>query len=395
MNNLAKKISTRAKSIAVSAIKQMPLLAQSVPNAVSLGQGIPSLPTPLYIRNKIIKLLRSDAAIGKYSLQPGVPALKAAIAKKLSAIAKRAIDPEKEIFISAGAMEALATAITAVVDRGDEVIVFDPGYASHIEQVLFAEGKPIFVPLNEKNGWALDTNALKKAITKKTKAIIVCSPSNPTGRVFTKPELDAIVAIAQKNNLLIIADEAYNFLVYGNNKFVSLLSYPQIKNRLITCFSFSKEFAMTGWRVGYMYAPAAIIKEALKIHDAFVICAPTISQYAALIALTERPKKKELTVRDVLAKRRLLICERLDRLPDLFSYCSPQGAYYILARYKKTKLNSWDFALKLLYEAGVITVPGRAFGPQGERHVRLSFGGTEKQINEAFDRIERWNKTLS
>ena len=395
MNKATNKyFSQRVKNIKVSDIKLMPIIAQKYRNTISLGQGIPSLATPKYIRQGIIKLLKNNEQIGKYTLQPGLPALKQALAKKLSKNTKLRIDAEKEIFITTGGMEALAAAILSIVERDDEVIVFDPSYSPHLEQILLAEGKPKFVPLIEEKNWEIDFKKLTKVFTKKTKAIIICNPANPTGKVFSKKELAFIVNLAVKHDAFIIADETYDFLVYDGNIFISLLNFRKIKNKLIICKSFSKEFAMTGWRVGYLYAPNYIINQALKVHDALVICAPTISQYAALIALTKKPKKNAINIQEILKKRREIIYQCLDQLPDLFSYQKTSGAYYILAKYKKTNLNSWNFANKLLRDTGVITIPGSGFGKNGEGHIRFSFGGTEKEITKAFARIMKWNKKI-
>lgn len=388
-----RNFSQRVEKIEVSEIKQMPLLARSVPGAISLGQGIPSLSTPKYIRRQVADWLESEGQIGKYSLQPGMGELKELVAKQSAAKCGREVDPETEVFISTGAMEALFSAIVSIVDNDDEVILFDPGYSSHIEQVVFAGGKPVFVPLEEESGWKLNRQDLSRAVTGKTKAIVVCSPSNPTGKVFSSAELEIIVEIAKESGIYLIADETYDFLLYDGAAFTSLTSFNEIRDQTIACYSFSKQFAMTGWRVGYMYAPAAVINQALKVHDAAVICAPTISQYAALAALSGTPAEDENIV-DVLSKRRNLICSRLDALNDLFSYVKPQGAYYIFPKYLKTGLNSKEFAVKVLNQAKVITIPGRAFGPKGEGHIRLSYGGTEDEINQAFDRIEKWNKTI-
>lgn len=387
------KFSRRIENIEVSAIKQMPLIARSVPDAISLGQGIPSVPTPKYIREKVIEYLNNDEAIGKYSLQPGVPELKQAVAGVIAARAGRAVDPESEIFISAGAMEALFAAIVSIVDEGDEVLLFDPSYSSHIEQVIFAGGKPVFVPLNRED-WSVDEEALRSAVTPRTKAIVVCNPANPTGKVFTAEELECIVTLAKDNGLFVISDETYDFLVYDDTPFVSLTTFSAIKQQLIACFSFSKEYAMTGWRVGYMYASSTVIAQALKVHDAAVICAPTISQFAALAALTSENTDGEADLKEVLRSRRDVLCAHLDGLPDLFDYVKPSGAYYVLARYLKTDLDSESFALKVLHEARVITIPGRAFGPNGEGYIRFSYGGTEEEINNAFDRIRQWNSKL-
>ncbi len=386
-------IAKRIQNLRVSAIRQMPLLARGMLGVISLGQGIPSLETPLFIREGVADLLKKNDVIGKYSTKPGILELRQAIAKRIST-KKFAVDPDKNLFISAGAMAALASVITAIVEQGDEVIVFDPGYPSHIELIEFAGGKPVFVPLNANKGWTFDHKKLKTAITKKTKALIVCSPSNPTGTVFKRSDLDFIVALAKKHGFYLIGDQTYEFLAFDGHTVPTLHEYPEIHDQLILCYSFSKEFAMTGWRVGYLYAPEEILAQALKVHDAFLICTPTISQYAALIALTKKPKRGEPDIYKDLSEKRKLICHRLDKLHGLFSYAKPQGAYYVFAKYKVKGLSSWEFALKMLHESRVISIPGSAFGPSGEGHVRFSYGASKKDINEAFARIEDWSKSL-
>jgi aminotransferase len=391
-------IARRVAQITVSAIKQMPILASKVGGCVSLGQGIPSFNTPDFIREAVIDDLRNNNLIGKYSMQPGVPELKQEIAKDLQRTrGMDKVDPETEIFISCGGMEALAAGICTIIERGDEVILPSPTYASHIEQVLFAEGEPRFVPLLESGGWKLDIEGIRKAITKKTKAIILCSPINPTGTVFSESELRAVAEIVLEHNLFIISDEAYDFLVYDKLTHFSLMSVPELKDRIIGACSFSKRYCMTGWRVGFMYASPRMIQQVLKVHDAFAICAPTISQYAALAALRATNGKDGLgdqsvkKLVDALAQRRDLVCERLDRLSGIFSYVKPNGGYYVFPKVLGVD-SSVEFAVRLLEEAKVITIPGSAFGPTGEGHIRLSFGAAEEELNEAFDRIESWAK---
>lgn len=392
-------ISRRVSQITVSAIKQMPILASKVPGCVSLGQGIPSPNTPLFIREAVIKALQDDeSTIGKYSLQPGLPRLKRLIADDLMRTRNlNSIDAESEIFVSCGGMEALAAAVSTICDRGDEIILNSPSYSSHIEQILFAEGTPKFVPLQEGATWSLNPDALRQAITEKTKALILCSPSNPTGAVFSESELREIAKIVAEHDLYVILDETYDFLVFDEKPYFSLLSIPELKGKVIACCSFSKRFCMTGWRVGYMYAPERIIKQVLKVHDAFAICAPTISQFAAAAALegtngVDGPG--DVSVKELLAtmtRRRDLVCSRLDRLSDVFSYAKPQGGYYVFPRYNLNRsMDSMEFALKILNEAKVITVPGNAFGPTGEGHIRMSFGAEEFELIEAFDRLERF-----
>jgi len=389
-------ISRRVAQISVSAIKQMPVLARKVSGAVSLGQGIPSFGTPEFIKETIREALINDERIGKYTLQPGLTELKHEIAGYLGWKKGITVDAEREIFVSCGAMEALAAGIATVIEREDEVLIPTPNYASHIEQVLFAEGVPVFVPLIEEQGWRLDVDGFRKAVTKKTKAIIICNPMNPTGAVFSNEDVLEIARLALEKDLYIIADEAYDFLIYDNHEYLGFSSIPELKDRLIGTFSFSKMFCMTGWRVGFMYASSKIIDQVLKVHDAFAICAPTISQYAALAALRATNGKDgegDKFIRNLvraLDERRRLACSHLDRLGTLFSYQRPKGAYYVFPRIVGVSMNSMELALRLLYEAKVISIPGNGFGPSGEGHIRFSFGGTEDEINRAFYRIEKW-----
>ena len=374
----------------------MPVLAGKVAGTISLGQGIPSFATPSFIVEEVVRSLREDGRIGKYSLQPGLPELKMEIAASLERRKGLAVDPEQEIFVSCGAMESLAASIATVVERGDEVLLPSPNYASHIEQILFAEGCPVFVPLIEEDGWKLDLDGFRRAVTPKTKAIVICNPMNPTGTVFSKDEIRAIANLALEHNLFVIADEAYDFMLYDGLRHHSFVSIPELKNNLLTSFSFSKVYCMTGWRVGYLYAPAYLIDQVLKVHDAFAICAPTVSQYAALAALRATNGRDGEGDRfisglvNALDARRELTCRRLDRLTALFAYQKPRGAYYVLPRIIPQGLNSMELARRLLYEAKVVTIPGSAFGPTGEGHLRLSFGGTEEEIETGFDRLESW-----
>jgi aminotransferase len=389
-------VARRVAQITVSPIKQMPVLASKVEGCISLGQGIPSFATPPFIIEAVVEGLRRKDWIGKYSLQPGLPALKEAIARRLKQTKGIDVDPETELFISCGAMEALAAGLSTVIERGDEVLLPSPNYSSHIEQILFAEGIPVFVPLIEEEGWKLDIRRFRESITEKTKGILICHPMNPTGAVFSTQELMALAEIAIDRNLFMIADEAYDFLVYDGLPHFSLASIPELKQNLLACYSFSKVYCMTGWRVGYMYASARMIDQVLKVHDAFAICAPTISQYAALAALKAtngRSGEGDKFIRqlmEALDSRRALTCERLDRLHRLFSYQKPRGAYYVFPQIALRGIGSTELALRLLYEARVITVPGSGFGPTGEGHIRLSFGATENEIQEAFDRMEAW-----
>jgi aminotransferase len=381
-------ISHRVAQINVSAIKEMPLIANKLGGCVSLGQGIPSFPTPPHIVEAVWRRMREDPDSGKYSLGPGMPELREAVAGQLERRIGRSVDADREICITVGAMEALCAAILTLVDRGDEVILPSPNYASHIEQVLLAEGVPVFAQLHE-NNWQLDVERIRKAVTPRTKAIILCNPHNPTGANFAESDLRVLADLAINNDLILICDETYDFLVYDGEPHFSLTTVPELSDRIVATFSFSKKYAMTGWRIGYVYAPEGILDQIMKVHDAVAICAPSISQQAALAAI-EGPQDCVTEIRAALQRRRDLVCQRLSRLDKFFDYVKPQGAYYLMVHYKFPGVDSMTFALRLLHEARVITIPGAAFGPTGENHVRISFGGAEPEIDEAFDRMERW-----
>jgi len=384
------KISRRVQGMAVSAIKEMSLLAMETPNTVNLAWGLPSFETPLHIRKRIAEELLSNPTIGKYAPPPGLPGLRDKIAERLKAQKGVEVDPQKEIIITAGGMQALMMAWMTVIEPGDEVLIASPGFSSHYEQVYLAGGVPVAVPLVEEQGWRVDIDAYRRAATENTKALVLVNPANPTGSVVGEGELRSIAELVLEHDLFVITDDPYEVYVYDDLDLFHLLSIPEIRKNVIVCASFSKEFAMTGWRVGWILAEEGITNQMLKVQDSFVICAPTISQVASLIAL-EESYDPTLQMVEEMKHRREIICARLDRLSDLFSYQRPQGAYYIFPKILPEEMqNSVDFCVRLLRESGVVTVPGSAFGPTGEGHIRMSYCFTREEINEAFDRIETW-----
>ncbi|MEJ5347831.1 MAG: pyridoxal phosphate-dependent aminotransferase [Desulfosoma sp.] len=381
-------ISDRVRGIAVSAIKEMPLLAQKVPDCISLGQGIPSFPTPGHIVEAVCRHLREASWSGKYTLGPGLLTLRRAFADRLVGERGLWVDPETEICITVGAMEGLCAAMLTLVDPGDEVLLPSPNYASHIEQVLLAQGRPVFFPLKLEN-WQLDLDGLRDAISPRTKALVLCHPHNPTGAVFPEEDLRMVAQWALEQGFFIICDETYDFLTYDGRPYFSLLSIPELRRQVIGIFSFSKKYAMTGWRVGAVVASEDILDHMMKVHDATVICAPTPSQVAALAAL-EGPQECVRQFRDTLQARRDQVCAHLDRMAPHLSYIKPQGAYYVMVKFPSQAGDSMTVALRLLQEARVITIPGSAFGPGGEGHVRLSFGGTEEELDKGMRRFTQW-----
>lgn len=385
-------ISQRARQTVISPIKEMAILADSIRGTVSLGYGLPSFQTPEHIREAVRASLIEDTEIGKYPQTKGLPELRRAISDKLETQWNISVDPQEEILVTVGAQQAVATALQAIVDPGDEVILLSPCFSSHIDQVLLTGGVPTFVHLIEEEGWRLRPEAVEKAINSRTKVIVINSPNNPTGAVFNETDLRAIGDLAVAHNLMVLVDETYNFLTYEELAPFSMFAIQPLRRNLIGCYSFSKEYAMTGWRVGYLCAEPGIIQEILKIHDATVVTAPRISQIAALAAI-RGPQDCVAGFRSELAERRELMCRGLDRLQQMFSYNKPDGAYYILPKIKIANVNSFDFALRLLYEAKVVTTPGDAFGPAGSGHLRLCFSVMPEEINEAFERLEKFALT--
>lgn len=380
----------------------------------NLGQGIPSFNLPEPLKKQLSEALYDYSDINKYSLKAGLPALRREIADNLLRNKGIKIDPEKEICVTNGAIEALFCGISAIIDKGDEVILFSPSYPPHIEQAVFNQAKPVFVPLSEDAGWKVDIKKLEEKITKKTKAIIICDPLNPTGTVFEKEDLIKIAEIAKKRDIFIISDETYEFLMYNDKSHFDLLSLPEIRDRLIACFSFSKKYAMTGFRIGFLYAPPRLLNQIMKIHDICAVSSSTFSQYAALFALKSSDNFVKDTVKE-FEKRRELTCQKLDELKYFFSYQKPTAAYYVFPKINfskikygtrpeirkkineklkeisnKQKSEDIEFCLHLLYEANVVTIPGISFGPTGKNHFRISFGSARAEIAQAFENIKNF-----
>lgn len=380
-------VSRRVRHIPHSATKQMPVLAAQVGGCVSLGQGVPSFATPEHIVAAVCEALRSEPSSGKYSLQPGMPELRRAIGGQLLAEKGLEADPDTEIAVTAGAMEGLLMAVLTLVEPGEEVILPSPYYPSHVEQVLLAEGVPVAVPLTGE--WGLDVAALRNAVSSRSKLLIVNSPHNPTGAVFSEQDLRALAEVAIEQELWVVCDDTYDVFAFDNRPAFSLASIPELRPRLVMVNSFSKRYALTGWRAGYVVAPAELMGEMLKVHDCSVICAPTPSQHAALAALTGTQQVCE-DFRIELAQRRDLLCQGLEELAPWFGYVRPQGAFYVMARCHACLPDSRELATRLVREAKVVTIPGGSFGRGGERHLRLSFGGAREEIQEALARMRGW-----
>jgi len=383
-------ISNRIGQITKSAIHEMTRLSKQYDDVAFLSWAKPTSGTPKHINDAVISAIKKGLTSG-YSQSEGLSELREEIVKKLKRDNNIIAKPE-ELLVTVGAIEGLMASVMSIIDPGDEVILPTPTYSTHITQVRLASGKPVLIPLQEENNYRLDIEAIKNAITKKTKAIFYCSPSNPTGTVFSENELRELSKIALENNLTVITDEAYEYFTFDGKKHFSIASIPELKDNVITNYTFTKTYAMTGWRIGYLHASEQNIAQIKKAHIPFAICAPVASQYAAIAALKGSQECIE-KFRLSYLKSRNLMCERLDVLDSYFQYVKPEGSYLMFPKILgKQGKNSLDFCKKLLAEAKVSTTPGVAFGPTGESHIRLSFCVPEEMVNKAFDRIEKFLK---
>lgn len=378
--------SNRVTQIKKSAIHEMTRLSKQYDDVAFLSWAKPTTGTPEHINKAAVAAINSGLT-GGYSQSEGLPELREEIVKKL----KRDNNIEAstgQLLITIGAIEGLAASVMATIDPGDEVILPTPTYSTHITHVRLASGTPVLVPLLEEKNFALDLEAIRQAITPKTKAILFCSPSNPTGTVFPEKDLRALAEIALNNDLMIITDEAYEYFVFDDEKHFSVASIPEMQKHVITNYTFTKTYAMTGWRIGYLLADEEIVTQVKKVHIPFSICAPVVSQYAAIAALTG----SQQCVKDFrlhYLEMRNLMCERLDHLNTVFSYNKPGGSYLMFPKILDERgKDSVEFSRRLLKDIQVSTTPGRAFGPTGEQHIRLSFCVPEEMINKAFDRMD-------
>lgn len=381
-------VAEQVSAAEVSAIKQMAMRAAAMNDVASLAWGLPSFSTPRVIRTRVAEQLSTDPDIGKYTLPDGLPALRELAAHRYQQETGYAADPNTQVMITAGNMQALSTLLHVVLNPGDEVILTDPGFASHYQQIGLHLGKPVPWRLIEQTGWQLDLDALPGLITPRTKALILVNPSNPTGTLFSPDDLRALTSILRAHSLLLIIDDPYSGFVYTDDTApYNPAADPQIVDRAAYCFTFSKCFAMSGWRLGYMVLPPWLKQQAMKVHDANLICAPRIAQVAGIAALSQ-PADHLAEYRAILRKRRDLMLARLDQLPGVFDYTTPQGAYYVFPRIRVAHRDARTFCLKLLDQARVSLTPGDAFGAAGEHHVRMAYCVDEETINLAFDRME-------
>ncbi|MEA3254820.1 MAG: aminotransferase class I/II-fold pyridoxal phosphate-dependent enzyme [Candidatus Altiarchaeota archaeon] len=381
-------ISKRVAEIPFSGIRKFFELVQKSKDVVSLGVGEPDFPTPEPLKDAGIRAIENDFT--SYTSNYGLLELREKIAEKL--MKKNSIDrnPENEVLITVGVSEALDIAVRAILNPGDEVLVPEPSYVSYKPSVWFAHGNPVPVPSSEVNEFRVQIEDIKKKITKKTKAIIIASPNNPTGSVLRKKDLEEISDLVIEKDLIAISDEIYEELIYDEERHYSIGSFNGMEDNTITLNGFSKAYAFTGWRIGYAAGNSEVIEAMMKIHQYTMLCAPSISQYAALDAFGYVNQVRDM-VKEYDRRRRLLV-KGLNEIQNI-SCITPKGAFYAFPNIRETGINSEKFAEKLLKEGGVAVVPGSTFGECGEGYIRCSYSVSREHINEALKRIERFMET--
>lgn len=378
-------ISKKAREIPPSGIRKFFDLLSSMDGAISLGVGEPDFVTPWPIREAGIAAIEKGFTM--YTSNRGIVELRESINKYLIRYYGLDYDPHLEILITTGSSEALDLAFRAIIDPGDEVIMSDPHYVAYPVAVSLAGGVPVLVPTYEKNNFELMPSDIKKRLTPKTKAILLSYPSNPTGAVMPRELLLEIADIAIKNDLLIVSDEIYARLTY-DTEHTCMAALPGMKDRVILIRGFSKAFAMTGWRIGYVAANPELTEAMLKVHQYTMMCAPIMGQMAALEALKENNNQD---VEDMLAeydrRRRVIVKGFRDMGLSCFE---PKGAFYAFPSIKSTGLTSEEFADALLKEEKVAVVPGSVFGKAGEGYIRCCYATSMPDIEEALKRMGRF-----
>ncbi len=378
-------LSQRVVNLKPSGIRRFFDIAATMKEVISLGIGEPDFITPQPILEAGIRSLQSGET--HYTSNAGKLELRQKIAQNLQRLYGVQYDPVNEIVVTVGVSEALYLAMTAILDPGDEVIIPTPCFVSYQAEVLLAGGVPVEVPSRMEDNFQLDPQRIRDAITPRTKAILIGYPNNPTGAVAERATLQEVARLAEEYDLLVVSDEIYDRLVYDFQHVCFPSLSEEAKRRTILLGGFSKDYAMTGWRIGYAAAPAELLKGMLRVHQYTIMSAPTTAQDAAIVALTEGEPYVQQMVAEYNRRRRLIV-DGLNRL-GLPTF-EPRGAFYAFPRIAGTGMDDETFAERLLQEEHVAVVPGNAFGAGGEGFVRCSYATAYEKIEEALYRIERF-----
>ena len=358
-------------------------------SVISLGVGEPDFDTPWHIRDEGIYSLEKGRTF--YTSNAGLKDLRQEICNYLKRTQNISYDEASEVLITVGGSEAIDIGLRAMINPGDEVLIPQPSYVSYEPCAILAGAKPVIIELQEKNEFRLTKEELLNAITDKTKLLILPFPNNPTGAIMTKEDLEAIAEVVIEHDLYVMSDEIYAELTYGGMKHVSIASLPGMRERTILINGFSKAYAMTGWRLGYVCGPEIIIQQMLKIHQFAIMCAPTTSQYAAVEALKNGDEDVAMMRESYDQRRRFL----LHAFKEMGLTCfEPFGAFYVFPCIKEFGMSSNDFAMKLLEKEKLAVVPGTAFGDCGEGFLRISYAYSIENLKIAMGRLERFVNEL-
>lgn len=377
-------LSDIALNYPASGIRKMFDLAQKYDDVVKLTVGEPNFDTPQNIKDAAKRAI--DEGYTHYSPNAGLPELREAIAKEYL---KYSGDYTFEnVMITVGGMEAITMCLIATVNPGDEVIIPDPCFPNYVGQVMVAGAKPVSVPVYEENDFSIKAEDIEKAITPRTKAILLNSPSNPLGSVITKDEIIKIAELVKKYNLIVYSDEVYDKIIFDDFEYFSIAQVPEVRDQVLIINSFSKSHAMTGWRIGYIVGHKDIIAAMPKLQEGIVSCVSTFTQRAALEALQGSQEEVKKMHSDYLRRRDILI-DGLNQIPGITCKKSP-GSFYAFANIKALGVSSEQFAEDLVKHARVVVVPGSAFGSMGEGYFRTVFANSDENLKEAVRRIDEY-----
>ncbi len=377
-------VARRVAAVPPSGIRRFFDIAATMEDVISLGIGEPDFVTPEPMLKAGIESLRRGET--HYTSNSGMIELRERLAAYLERLYGVSYDPERELLITVGVSEALYLALTAILDPGDEVIVPTPCFVAYQPEVIFAGGSPVPLPTRAEEAFQIDAQELRARVTEKTKAVLFGYPNNPTGAVMTRERMLEVARVAEEFDLLLISDEIYDRLVYEDHQHVCVAALPGMRDRTILLGGFSKDFAMTGWRIGYAAAPAPILAAMRKIHQYTIMSAPTTAQVAAITALEAGEPYVQAMVAEYDRRRRLIV----DGLNELgLTTFEPKGAFYAFPSIEASGMDDETFAERLLQEEKVAVVPGNAFHAQGQ-FVRCSYATAYEKIEEALERIRRF-----
>ena len=382
-------IADHVRDIPRSGIRDFFEVVQSMGDVISLGIGEPDFATPWHIREAAIYALERGRT--GYTSNLGLPRLRRSVSDYIRKHFGLNYEPLSEILVSVGVSESIDLALRALLNPGDEVLYHEPCYVSYAPSIVLARGVACAVQTHARDGFALRADALEKAITPRTRVLMLNFPTNPTGATMEPSELEKIAGLCVRRDLVVMTDEIYSELTYENAGHTSIAAFPGMKERTVFLHGVSKAFAMTGWRIGFACAPAPLIEAMMKIHQYAILCAPIMGQDAAIEAL-ERGGQSVAKMRMEYERRRNFIVSALNEMG--LECAKPRGAFYVFPNIASTGLPSRDFSLRLLHEKKVAVVPGTAFGAGGEGHVRCSFATSLDQIKIAMERMAEFCSEL-